>query len=350
MNSITELQSIAIDEEGFPLQCEERIRDPNLGRQILSNLCFAANGALQTSYEGRTFVVEAFDDPLVAKNFIYTERAGPGVAEIEAPFGLRFRFAVASLVLDPWDRFHGLTTEGIPLVFSRKAQESFFDSLEEYDDEFFKLDGVVYRAKPWLPDFGEVSRDQFWDSSYQNGRAGWETNQPSPILTEMWPRMKVVRSRILVIGCGSGEDAAFLAAQGHLVTGVDFSDEAIARAKKKFSEIQNLKFEKRDAFDLPQEWRGQFDIVFEHTFYCAIDPSRRSDVVDLWYSLLAPQGRLFGIFFAMYRVHAPPFGGSEWEIRERLKKKFSFLFWSRWKTSIQGRDGKELFVLAEKRS
>jgi hypothetical protein len=45
----------------------------------------------------------------------------------------------------------------------------------------------------------------------------------------------------------------------------------------------------------------------------------------------------------------PPFGSSEWEIRERLKKFFDFLYWTRWKTTPEDRLGIELIVYAQKK-
>jgi 2-polyprenyl-3-methyl-5-hydroxy-6-metoxy-1,4-benzoquinol methylase len=39
------------------------------------------------------------------------------------------------------------------------------------------------------------------------------------------------RCRVLVLGCGEGHDAAFFAQNGHIVTGVDISPEAITRAQ-----------------------------------------------------------------------------------------------------------------------
>jgi hypothetical protein len=70
--------------------------------------------------------------------------------------------------------------------------------------------------------------------------------------------------------------------------------------------------------------------------------------VQKWRELLTEKGLLMGVFFATERRVGPPFGGSEWELRQRLKKHFRFLFWGRWHQSLDRRNGKELFVYAEK--
>jgi hypothetical protein len=93
---------------------------------------------------------------------------------------------------------------------------------------------------------------------------------------------------------------------------------------------------------------GQFDLIFEHTCYCAIPPQKRNDLVKVWRRLLTEKGQILGIFFVMPKRTGPPFGGSEWEVRERLIKSFSFKFWQRSCQSVPERLGKELLVLAEK--
>ena len=57
-----------------------------------------------------------------------------------------------------------------------------------------------------------------------------------------------------------------------------------------------------------------------------------------------------GVFFAMDKMQGPPFGGTEWELRERIKKHFHFIFWGRSHESIERRDGKEFVVYAQKKN
>jgi 2-polyprenyl-3-methyl-5-hydroxy-6-metoxy-1,4-benzoquinol methylase len=49
--------------------------------------------------------------------------------------------------------------------------------------------------------------------------------------------------RAIDIGCGAGHNAAWLADQGLEVTGVDFADHAIERARSKFGEVAGLHLE-----------------------------------------------------------------------------------------------------------
>jgi hypothetical protein len=112
--------------------------------------------------------------------------------------------------------------------------------------------------------------------------------------------------------------------------------------------MSNLQFLQADVFKLGPEHDKAYDLIFEHTLYCAIDPVRRSELVKNWWKWLAQNGTFLGVFFTMTKPAGPPFGASEWEIRERLRRHYRFLFWARWRKSIPSRQGKELFVYASK--
>jgi SAM-dependent methyltransferase len=130
---------------------------------------------------------------------------------------------------------------------------------------------------------------------------------------------------------------------------VDFSPEAVARARANYGSLENLRILQSDVFALPESFYGQFDLIFEHTCYCAVMPARRSELVALWSRLLAPGGHVLGVFFVHEKRSGPPWGGSEWEVRERLKGRFEFLFWTRWRQSEERRKARELVVYARKK-
>lgn len=338
-------QFISIDEEGFPLFGELRVQDPVVGAKILNTIRYAENNAFMTSLEDQDYLVEAFDEPLVAQQVLKL----PAGWRILLPYHIEKPFDPKTLTVDEWDRFHGLTLEGIPFVLSRKAQAEFFNLVDEYSDESVTIDGEEIEVPPWLQAKPDVRSEKFWTNIYQTEDPKWELNQPAPALADMIPRLKLPKSRVLVLGCGSGNDAALFAEQGHVVTAVDISPEAIERGKKKYAHLTNITWIEADIFKLGREHTQSYDIVFEHTCYCAIDPSKRNDLIKMWKQFLIPQGHLLGVFFAMERKLGPPFGGTEWELRERLKKSFQFIFWGRWHQSVSQRDGKEFLVYAQLR-
>lgn len=332
---------IAIDEEGFPRLGELRVTDPEFGRAVLSNLVRKPFGVFESTVDDVTYAIENFDDPWVVQSFDAAQN------ELLLPYDLRVPLDPATLCVDEWDRFHGRSENSIPWVFTRKAQVQFFDSLDEFDDESIKLGGRIFAPSPWLSVSTEVEKSTYWSTRYQNQETGWDLGAPHPALVDMLPRLKLPRSRVLILGCGAGHDAAFFASKGHVVTAVDFSEEALNRARAKYSGVAGIKWLNADVFDLNPEELGPHDLVFEHTCYCAIDPGRRNDLVRQWLRCLTPQGQFMGLFFVNDKQSGPPFGGSEWEVRQRLQKRFQFNFWGRWPSSPLGREGSELFVFAQ---
>jgi SAM-dependent methyltransferase len=346
---------LAIDEEGYPLLGETRITDTSVGAEIFRHLTYASNNAFMTSVGGTEVLVEAFDEPFVAQQVYRVIPQGSGASSephswrILLPYGVEFSWHLDTLSVDEWDRFHGYTDNKIPFVFSRKAQAAFFEMCEEFDDDSVTLDGKTYVLPPWLTSYPAASDQEFWSNIYRSEAPAWDLGKPAPGLVDLLPRLRLPKSRVLILGCGPGNDAAYFAEHGHNVTAIDVSSEALQEAKKRYGHLQNIKWIEADLFNLGSEYHKAYDLVFEHTCYCAIDPSRRNELVMQWRKCLVDGGFLLGIFFAMERKQAPPFGGTEWELRERLKKNFQFFFWGRLHNSIDRRNGKELLVYAQKK-
>lgn len=339
------MKFIDIDRDGYLKAGELRISDQEYGCNLLSQLKVTERFEVQTQISGEKVIVQAFDEPFLAEQ-VFEEEDGSWV--IQMPYDYKQKFDPKSLTLDEWDRFHGKTESQIPFVFSRKAQAEFFNLLEDYTDSSITIDGVTLEVPPYFIEREDLSRSDFWTNIYQTEVPGWELEAPSPVLVSSLPQLKLMKSRVLVLGCGSGNDAAYFAERGHIVTGVDFSHEAIARAKKKYGHIETLTFVEADVFKLPTKWNESFDLIFEHTCFCAINPNRRNEMVNVWRRLLAPEGFLLGIFFVMPKQIGPPYGGSEWELEQRLKKQFRFLYWTRTPNSKPERLGKELLIFSQK--
>jgi SAM-dependent methyltransferase len=340
------------------------------GRLTFEKLKWMENGSLGSQYwgsqndsENNEVIIEPFDAPLVAIN-IFVENK---ILKAEFRYEYIQTFDLKSLCLDDYDRFHGLTESGIPFVCNRKAQAALFDLADDYDDESITLFGENIALPTYFVDEQKVEKEKFWCDRYQNQETGWDLNQPSPILVNMFPRMKVPPSRVLVLGCGRGHDAVYFAKQGHFVTAVDISPKALEEAQKLYgSTYPNIRWVQADIFNLPRDWDQSFDLIWEHTCFCAINPTRRNELVGIWRRLLSEHGQLLAIFFVMEKRGGPAFGASEWELRQRLQKNFRFLYWGRWRqlyshphsseavkvteSFSQSRLGKELFVLANKKS
>src|SRR5262249_10754955 len=65
------------------------------------------------------------------------------------------------------------------------------------------------------------------------GKAPWDIGKPQPAFTAVADQ---VTGRVLDAGCGTGEHALFFASRGHRVTGIDYLEVVIRRARAKAAE------------------------------------------------------------------------------------------------------------------
>ncbi len=72
-----------------------------------------------------------------------------------------------------------------------------------------------------------------FDLWYRFGKPPWIIDQAQPDLIAAEEKGEVRGPTVLDVGCGSGDNAIYLASRGFEVTGVDFSAKAISIAKRK---------------------------------------------------------------------------------------------------------------------
>ncbi|WP_287130979.1 methyltransferase domain-containing protein [Candidatus Cyanaurora vandensis] len=159
---------------------------------------------------------------------------------------------------------------------------------------------------------------QSWEARYQEGTDRWDLGQAAPPFVRLLASPDAPKpGRAVVLGCGRGYEALLFACHGFQVLGVDFAPSAITEARTQASR-QGLaaEFLERDIFQLIPEYQSSFDYVVEHTCFCAIDPSQRSQYVALAQALLKPGGELLGLFITHDRPGGPPFGTAPQQLRE----------------------------------
>lgn len=339
---VIDKNGLVFNQQGAPLKHPEELKE------FFDNLYVDESRCFKTVLLDKQIIIEVYDEPLIATQIKLNPQESSGI--LTTNYGHSWKFDLTNLFLDEWDRFHGNTINNIPFVLSSEAQDQFFNQLEEFDDDSITLGGKQIEVKPfWTKPQEAVSSESFWSERYRLNNHPWDLGVPAVGLTSLLPKIKLPSSRILVLGGGGGHDAAHFAQQGHHVTLVDISPEAIERAKKNYGTIPQLQFLQVDLFEAPTTMYGQFDLIFEHTCFCAIDPTRRNALVQQWRRLLHDTGLLMGVFFIMPTQLGPPFGSSEWEIHQRLKKNFHTLVWQRLRDSIAPRLGKELLIYMQKK-
>src|SRR5262245_39063637 len=127
------------------------------------------------------------------------------------------------------------------------------------------------------------------------GKAPWDIGKPQRAFIDVADQ---ISGSLLDAGCGTGDAALFFAGRGNQVTGIDFLDEPIKRAKAKAAERKSsTTFLVKDAVTL-KEWNERFDNVIDSgLFHVFSDEDRKKYVAGLA-TVLKPGGRVFLMSFS----------------------------------------------------
>lgn len=193
-----------------------------------------------------------------------------------------------------------------------------------------------------------------WNERYLSNDTPWDKGEATPVLAEMISRHPLVfsRKKALVPGCGAGHDARLLATTALEVTGVDIAPLAIQLAGS-LNPGGNIHFETADFLTPRPGWSNAFDLIWEHTCFCAIDPSMRLSYLKAASRSLKPGGILAGVFFINPEMNegetGPPFGIPVPDLLSLLHME-GFRLADHWEptSGYPGRIGRELAVVAEK--
>ncbi len=350
---------VEIDEGGFPNFDGLRVDDDGLLKALFQNMSrlpsrdrSLTKGILTTECDGERAHVVAFSDPLVAQGVTLDLKAPApkvtwhflGGLNFDLPLKLKNNTAAESEIRqDPWGRLHAYVGPArIPAVLSRKAQAAFLNGLN-FPPNFAFPD--------WRSSGEDLSQGRFWDEVYASGQDAWEMQKPSPVLVEQWKKTHELISSgasVLVPGAGRGHDAIFLAENNLKVTALDFSKEAQNEFAKKYP-ASSVRYLSDDIFRHLEQNPQVYDAIFEHTIYCAIDPARREEYIDKVKMALKPQGLWFGIHFMHTNEGGPPFGNTQWELKQMTQDGFDYKEWEISKFSPTGRLAQELWSVMRKK-
>jgi len=189
-----------------------------------------------------------------------------------------------------------------------------------------------------------------WETRYQTGDTPWEKGAPAPPLME-WLANHEICGRVLVPGCGSGHDVRELARAGADPVGIDLAPSAIQRADS-HRRAGAERYEVADLFALPGHLIGAFDWVFEHTCFCAINPSERSNYVAGVVAALKTHGRLLAVFYLDpdNDGEGPPFGVTREEVERHFDGHFEMVTAYVPQLAYPGREGRELVCMLRRRN
>jgi methyl halide transferase len=192
----------------------------------------------------------------------------------------------------------------------------------------------------------DVLNAEYWQNRYLNQEHGWDIGSASTPLATYIEQLTDKQIKILIPGCGNSYEAELLISKGfnnvHLL---DYAPEPL----KNFS-IKNPAFPKsqlhcEDFFT----HQGEYDLILEQTFFCALNPALRKQYALKMFDLLKNNGTLAGLLFnCEFEKAGPPFGGNIQEYERYFSPLFAYIKMTPASNSIPQRAGRELFIIIQK--
>ena len=182
-----------------------------------------------------------------------------------------------------------------------------------------------------------------WEAAYLADSTPWDKGRAHPALVR-WLESHPAAGRILVPGCGSGNDVRVLATNASAeVIGVDLAPSA-ALAAAKYPRVGGERYITGNFLQdaIPG---GPFDFLFEHTCFCAIDPTCRPAYAKSAARALRPGGFLVAIFYrnpSHGGGDAPPYGCSMAEVDRLFSPWFELVSEEEISETFEGREGREV--------
>jgi SAM-dependent methyltransferase len=189
-----------------------------------------------------------------------------------------------------------------------------------------------------------------WRGRYEEDHTPWDLGGTHPGLAQ-WMSLNPANGRsAMVPGCGRGHDALALALAGWRVDALDIVDLAGETLRGEFVQ-RDGRFLVTNVLDFDPEGergRGRFDLVFEHTIFCAISPEQRAVFGVNMARCLKPGGLLLSLLFPTNKPAAeggPPFRATPDELSAALGDDFELLGDEPHKPTSGGRKWAERSVL-----
>ena len=199
---------------------------------------------------------------------------------------------------------------------------------------------AVREVRPRLAEPAFLLAKERWEYCYQNGSDGWDLGRVAPPLLRFFTmanrrgQLLGQGERALVIGCGRGHEALAVAesaqAIGASVVAIDIAKTAVRLTNEAAAAAglgSCLRAYEADfiAAEAPPVLVGAYDLIVEHTCFCAIEAEQR----DAYFAALSrlllanpsePQksGRFLGLFYCHDYPGGPPYGSTVAELREQL--------------------------------
>jgi Thiopurine S-methyltransferase (TPMT) len=180
------------------------------------------------------------------------------------------------------------------------------------------------------PEFAKLdpATPEFWNVRFDANFTPWDQRGVPQslrdyLLTHPQPQ------KVLIPGCGTANEVKHFLACKWAPTAIDFSPAAVAQARTQLGPLASNVRE--DDFFGDAIRPGDFDVVYERAFLCALPRRLWADwaarVAELIPSAdeLSESGRLIGFFVEDENPKGPPFGLKPGELEQLLSPAFTLL-------------------------
>jgi hypothetical protein len=184
----------------------------------------------------------------------------------------------------------------------------------------------------------------YWNSRYLNNQTGWDLGEISTPIKIYIDQLQQKDLKILIPGAGNAHEAIYLLNNGFTnITVIDFAEKALQNLNSQLEGINPANFNliQYDFFNHV----GEYDLILEQTFFCAIQPELRADYVKHSRQLLSAEGKIVGLMFnKTFPFEGPPFSGCAEEYKRLFEDYFEIEIMDEAYNSVLARQGSELFV------
>lgn len=142
-------------------------------------------------------------------------------------------------------------------------------------------------------DYANLFEQAYIQTNANDSAPPWVKHQAHPHLSAWADKSKLAGTgkRAIVVGCGLGDDAEYLAKLGFKVTAFDISATAITICQQRFPQSA-VTYLQADLFAMPQDWLQAFDFVFESRTIQALPANISEKSIAAIASLVAVEGTL----------------------------------------------------------